>query len=455
MAESGPIRAFLSYAHEDHAWRDRVLKHLGWLRNSGRLEHFDDRQLKPGEAWDARIQGELDEADLIIVLISPDFVGSAYCGLKELLVALERAERKAARIVPIVCDYVDLGALPIAHLQCVPQDEQQDLKPLVDWPNHNVPLAAIAAQIRAIVQELELSRATTVTAPVAAVPTHWSLPSPPPRCFGREEPTARIVEALLLEPPDPVVIHGPAGIGKSTMALEAACHPEVVERFGDRRAYVPLDKAADADALVTAVRAAMALPPSPYGWDELEPLLEEDLVLLVLDDFDVPWERADLAVEGAIARLAAIPSVLLIVAMRGAQPPQSPGWKLALEAAPLALADARTLLLAQAPKAADDGELIDTALAALDGVPLAIELFAAQVAGQGSLRAAWQQWASQRRRPTEPTDGTEVAADRLARFRAGVPPARRHCASPLRGARASAARLAGRARRRTPVAAGR
>ena len=32
-------------------------------------------------------------------------------------------------------------------------------------------------------------------------------------------------------------------------------------------------------------------------------------------------------------------------------------------------------------------------------MPLAIELFAAQVAAQGSLRAAWQQWANQRRRP--------------------------------------------------------
>ena len=53
MAKIGPIRAFLSYAHEDHGWRDRVLMHLGWLRNSGRLEHFDDRQLKPGESWDA------------------------------------------------------------------------------------------------------------------------------------------------------------------------------------------------------------------------------------------------------------------------------------------------------------------------------------------------------------------------------------------------------------------
>ena len=48
----------------------------------------------------------------------------------------------------------------------------------------------------------------------------------------------------------------------------------------------------------------MALPPSPDGWDELEPLLEEDLVLLVLDDLEVPWERAEQAVEGVIARLA-------------------------------------------------------------------------------------------------------------------------------------------------------
>ena len=414
MAKIGPIRAFLSYAHEDHGWRDRVLMHLGWLRNSGRLEHFDDRQLKPGESWDSRIQGELDEADIVIVLISPYFVGSAYCGLKELLVALDRAEQDAARIVPIVCDHVDLGALPIAHLQCTPQDEQNDLKPLVDWPNFNVPLAAIAATIRGIVQELEHARSTTLTDSPAAAPLQWSLPSPPPRCFGRGEPTRRIVEALLHEPPDPIVLHGPAGIGKTTLALEAACHPEVVERFADRRAFVALDKAPDADALLSALRAAVALPPSPDGWDDLEPLLEEDLVLLVLDNLEMPWERAEQAVEGVIARLCAIPSVLLIAAMRGGQPPLSPAWKLALEVAPLSPPDARTLLLAHAPKAADETDLLETALAGLDGVPLAIELFAAQVAGQGSLRAAWQQWSNQRRprgQPAEPKSPLAVSLD--------------------------------------------
>ena len=52
MAETGPVRAFLSCAHEDHGWRDQVLMHLGWLRHSGRLEHFDDDQLPAVGAWD-------------------------------------------------------------------------------------------------------------------------------------------------------------------------------------------------------------------------------------------------------------------------------------------------------------------------------------------------------------------------------------------------------------------
>ena len=454
MAETGPIRAFLSYAHEDHGWRDRVLKHLGWLRNSGRLEHFDDRQLKPGEAWDTRIQAELLEADIVIVLISPDFVGSAYCGLKELLIALERAERASARIVPIVCDHVDLGALPIAHLQCSPQDEQNDLKPLVDWPNFNVPLAAIAASIRGIVQELEAARSSATADEVAPEPPpRWSLPIPPPHCIGRAEPIGSILEALQLEPPDPIVLHGAAGIGKTTLALEAACHPDVVERFGDRRAYVALDKSADADAMMAAIRAALALPPGPGDWDDLEPLLEEDLILLVLDNLEMPWERAEQAVEGIIIRLAAIPSVLLIAAMRGAQPPASPGWKLALEVPPLAPVHARELLLARAPMAAKEPGLMEAVLTGLDGVPLAIELFAAQVAGQGSLQAAWQQWTSQRRQPQKRSAGREVAASGLARLRPGLAATRRAGPAPLRDPRPPAAGLAGGPRRAVATAA--
>ena len=88
MPPPGPVRAFLSYAHEDHAWRDRVLKHIGWLSHSHQLDTFDDRELKPGELWDERIGKELERADIVIALISPDFVFSRYCSVDELLRAI-------------------------------------------------------------------------------------------------------------------------------------------------------------------------------------------------------------------------------------------------------------------------------------------------------------------------------------------------------------------------------
>src|SRR3954454_6480450 len=60
-----PVRVFISYAHEDRAWCERLLDHLGWLRHGGQLAVFDDRQIKPGERWDDRIRAELAGGKLV------------------------------------------------------------------------------------------------------------------------------------------------------------------------------------------------------------------------------------------------------------------------------------------------------------------------------------------------------------------------------------------------------
>ena len=139
------VRVFLSYAHEDRAWCERLLDHLGGgLRHSGQLAVFDDQQIKPGEGWDERIRGELAGAAIVVPLISPSFIGSRYCSVDELMGALQTGKW----LVPVLVDHADLGALPVAAIQCLPKDERQDLKPLVDWPNPNLALAAIAAAIR-------------------------------------------------------------------------------------------------------------------------------------------------------------------------------------------------------------------------------------------------------------------------------------------------------------------
>ena len=87
------VRVFLSYAHEDAAWRDAVLNHLGWLRHTDRLRVFDDREIKPGGRWNDAIKAELEAAAIVVLLISPHFTGSRYCTVEELTRAVERAGR--------------------------------------------------------------------------------------------------------------------------------------------------------------------------------------------------------------------------------------------------------------------------------------------------------------------------------------------------------------------------
>ena len=112
-----------------------VLKHIGWLAHSDQVDAFDDRALRAGRAVGTSGSGrELERAPRSSSrLISPDFVGSRYC-CGGRAVAGDRASEGqrdgSADLVPIVCDHVDLGALPLAAHQCLPQDEQNDLKPL-------------------------------------------------------------------------------------------------------------------------------------------------------------------------------------------------------------------------------------------------------------------------------------------------------------------------------------
>src|SRR3954467_8642647 len=97
-----PVRVFISYAHEDRAWCERLLDHLGWLRHSGQLAVFDDQQIKPGERWNHGIRAELGGAASVVPLISPSFVGSRFYSVDELVGALQAGKR----LVPVLVDHV-------------------------------------------------------------------------------------------------------------------------------------------------------------------------------------------------------------------------------------------------------------------------------------------------------------------------------------------------------------
>lgn len=74
------IKVFYSYAHEDEILRQRLQTHLGVLKYQQLITDWHDREIHAGEEWAKKVQVHLDTADIILLLISPDFLNSAYMG---------------------------------------------------------------------------------------------------------------------------------------------------------------------------------------------------------------------------------------------------------------------------------------------------------------------------------------------------------------------------------------
>jgi CheY-like chemotaxis protein len=130
---SRALKVFFCYSHRDEKLRDQLDAHLSPLKRMGIIESWHDRKIPPGSDWNDTIDRYLALADLILLLISPDFLNSEYCYRKEMTQALERHRNGDARVIPVIVRPVDWEAAPFAALQAVPRDG----KPITSWANRD------------------------------------------------------------------------------------------------------------------------------------------------------------------------------------------------------------------------------------------------------------------------------------------------------------------------------
>src|SRR6266849_3948169 len=126
-----PVELFYSYAHEDEALRATLEKHLSLLRRQGVISQWSDRHITAGTDWTQAIDEHLEQASIILLLISADFLASDYCYGVEMKRALARHQANEARVIPILLRPVDWHNAPFAHLQALPTDA----KAITSWPN--------------------------------------------------------------------------------------------------------------------------------------------------------------------------------------------------------------------------------------------------------------------------------------------------------------------------------
>ncbi|HNB06336.1 MAG: TIR domain-containing protein [Thauera sp.] len=169
-----PVDLFYSYAHEDEKLRDELDGHLALLRRKGVIRPWHDRGIVPGQEWDKTIDEQLAMADLILLLVSMDFLNSDYIWGKELATAIERARRGDASVIPVLLRAVDLEDAPFAHLQGLPTD----LRPVTSWPNRDEAWTDVAKGIRRAVEAIRQrwASAPPPAPPPAAPPETPSVP---------------------------------------------------------------------------------------------------------------------------------------------------------------------------------------------------------------------------------------------------------------------------------------
>ena len=151
----GPVRLVYSYSHHDEALRRELETHLALLERQGVIASWSDRKILAGEDWAGRIDEHFKRADIILLLISADFLSSNYCYEIEMENALERHRAGTARVVPIILRDADWHSAPFGELQAIPRGG----KPITLWANRDEAWAVVARGIRNVIDELHDSRA--------------------------------------------------------------------------------------------------------------------------------------------------------------------------------------------------------------------------------------------------------------------------------------------------------
>ena len=140
-------RVFYSYSHKDTELRDRLGTYLAPLVQQKKIVEWHDRKIEPGADWETEINSQLEAAQLILLLVSADFLASEYCFGVEVEKALTRLKRGEVKVVPVLLKPCLWKESRFSELQIIPRDA----KAITSWASPEEALNTVADEISRIV----------------------------------------------------------------------------------------------------------------------------------------------------------------------------------------------------------------------------------------------------------------------------------------------------------------
>ena len=149
-----PLQLFLSYAARDDALREELDRHLAALEREGLIRVWHRRRVSAGEIWEAESAARLDAAQIVLLLVSADYLAADDCFDLEVRRALERQRAGRARVIPVVVRACEWSGAPFAGLAALPPGG----RPVASWPDRDEAWTGVARGVREAAEGL---RSTT------------------------------------------------------------------------------------------------------------------------------------------------------------------------------------------------------------------------------------------------------------------------------------------------------
>ncbi|MDQ5836453.1 MAG: TIR domain-containing protein, partial [Acidobacteriota bacterium] len=335
------IKVFYSYSHRDEKLRDLLETHLALLKRRRVISSWHDRRIGAGNDWAGEIDEHMKSADIILLLVSANFIASKYCYDVELKLAMKRHRDGEALIIPIILRPCDLTGVPFGRLQSLPKDR----RPVTKWPNRDDAFTDIANGIRSAAEELKAKRRASTAIPVGQTEKDQPVSAGKSQAAVAEKKQAAGAHAASLIPRPPVVgfiarrdkqgrdivehlskelspgtnqlvaLWGPGGTGKTTLAAEVVRATEDV--FKGRVAWASSLRRADfsmatlLDEIATQLGHAnlRTLAPEPKA-AEVAALVAAHPTLVVLDNFETIDKEEQARCLDFLAQSAACPTLI-------------------------------------------------------------------------------------------------------------------------------------------------
>ena len=134
MNSKEKIKLFCSYCHEDEKVREKFDKHINMLIENDIIESWNDTKITPGANLENQINQNLIDADIVLPLLSVNFLASENCK-KE----LRKAKAEGKKIIPIIikhCSWKEFafeGEDRLGDLKALPKDG----RPISKWDDYD------------------------------------------------------------------------------------------------------------------------------------------------------------------------------------------------------------------------------------------------------------------------------------------------------------------------------